>query len=69
VSTYHPIAVATRMGDYGYWVVTVSVAPGRRIDVTIGSVGITREVAAELAVASLPELPVRRVPWQIPPPQ
>ena len=48
-----PFAVETRMSDYGYWVVTVSTSPGRRISVMICQVGITPTQAQALALTGV----------------
>ena len=54
---YEPIALSAEMGDYGYWVVTWSVAPGYRVPVTCARVGISRSEAVELTRTALPFLP------------
>lgn len=50
--SYDPIALSARMSDYGYWVVTVSVAPGLRMSVMICRIGITQQEAIESALAT-----------------
>ena len=45
VSRYNPIVLSTEMNQYGYWVVTVSAAPGYRLAVTCARVGISRSEA------------------------
>jgi hypothetical protein len=52
VSSYAPIAVALRMSDMGFWVVTVSVSPGRRISVMLVATGLTPAQALEAALGS-----------------
>lgn len=54
---YTPLVIDTRMSDYGYWIVDISVAPGMVVSVMIPVTGITRERAAELALASHHSLP------------
>lgn len=49
---YRPLVVASEMGRYGYWIVTVSIAPGYRIPVQVATIGITQQYAAELAIAT-----------------
>jgi hypothetical protein len=58
---YEPIIADTRMSDYGYWVVTISVKPWQRLSVMICSVGITREQAGTDALATISGIPVRKV--------
>ncbi len=50
--SYTPIALGVRMSDMGYWVVLISVAPGRRMSVMIAATGITPEQAQEHALGS-----------------
>jgi hypothetical protein len=52
---YKPLAIDARMSDYGYWVVTISVAPGLRMDVMICRVGISRDAAIALAGTTVAE--------------
>jgi hypothetical protein len=52
LAKYDPIPIDVRMSDYGYWVVTLSLAPGLRLSVMICSVGISPERATELALGS-----------------
>jgi hypothetical protein len=52
-SVYKPLTLDVRMSDYGYWVVSVSVAPGRVVSVMIASTGISSEVAREHALTTL----------------
>ena len=54
---YRPIIIDVRMSDYGYWVVTISVAPGKRLSTMIALVGITPEQAGEAALSVLGSLP------------
>ena len=53
MAKYEPIATSVRMSDYGYWVVTVSVAPDKRIDVMICTQGISPDDAAMLALGQV----------------
>lgn len=50
---YKPIVTQVRMSDMGYWVVDVSVAPGRVVSVMIAVVGITPGEAAMYALSGL----------------
>jgi hypothetical protein len=47
------VILETRMSDYGYWVVTIGCAPGRRVDIMIPETGITPERAEELALTGV----------------
>jgi hypothetical protein len=49
---YKPVIIDVRMSDYGYWLVKISTAPGRRMSVMIARVGITPDEAARLALAT-----------------
>lgn len=64
VKLYKPIVVDTRMSDYGYWIVTISVAPARRVSVMLAGVGITPDAARQAALTSLsaPWLAGRQAP-------
>jgi len=59
--SYQPIIVDTRMSDYGYWVVTISAAPWRRMSIMICSAGITRDQAEHDALLSYTGISARRV--------
>jgi hypothetical protein len=52
VSSYAPIALLVRMSDMGFWVVTVSVSPGKRISVMMAGTGLTPAQAQSLALDS-----------------
>jgi hypothetical protein len=52
VPSYAPLAIAVRMSDMGFWIVTVSVSPGRRISVMIAATGVDPAQALELALGS-----------------
>lgn len=54
---YAPIVTDIRMSDYGYWIVTISVSPGRYLDCTIALIGITPEEAERHALATLMGIP------------
>lgn len=54
MTAYAPIVLSTRMSDYGYWVVDVSVAPDKTVSVMIAVTGITAAQASELALTRLP---------------
>jgi hypothetical protein len=47
---YAPIVLDTRMGDYGYWIVTISVAPGSRMSIMVAKVGVTQQEAQDLVL-------------------
>lgn len=42
-----------RLSQYGYWVVVVSLSPGRNVSVMIGAQGIPPDKACSLALALL----------------
>lgn len=48
-----PIVLGVRMSDYGYWIASVNVAPGRTLSVMLCSTGITRERAEADALLTL----------------
>lgn len=50
---YDALISEVRMSDYGYWVVTYSVAPCLYLSVMICKIGITSQQAADLAAAPL----------------
>lgn len=54
---YAPLTLGARMSDYGYWVVTVSVAPGLRLEVMICKVGITQQQALDAVNPVVPRYP------------
>lgn len=47
------IVLETRMSNYGYWVVTIGVAPGQRVSMMVCKVGITPMQAREMALAGM----------------
>lgn len=55
MALFKPLVLDVRMSDFGYWVVDVSVAPGRTVSVMIAVVGISPGSAAQLALTG--ELP------------
>lgn len=57
---YKPVVLSTRQSQYGYWVVTVSTAPGLRAEITCCRLGLTRDDAQTAALAVTPFLPERR---------
>lgn len=57
---YKPIVLACEMSDQGYWIVTVSIAPGFRIPVQVATIGITQQRAAELAIETAALYPAVR---------
>lgn len=42
-----------RMSDWGYWVVTISVASGKRMSIMVTQQGVTPMQAAELALSGV----------------
>jgi len=52
MTVYRPYVTDVVMSQYGYWVVTVSVAPWLRMPVMVARLGLTREEARELVAAS-----------------
>lgn len=58
---YAPIALESRMSDYGYWVVTVSVTPWQRMSVMICQTGITESDARNVALGTVSPLLRRTV--------
>ena len=52
-TVYQPTALNTRMSDYGYWVVTVSVTPWQRMSVMLCQTGISPEEAEKLAIGQV----------------
>lgn len=57
---YHPIPLDVSMSDYGYWIVTLSIAPGLRLQTMICSVGITQQQALDAAMHVVPSYPAER---------
>lgn len=53
MASYKPIVMSVEMSRYGYWIVTLSVAPGLRMQVMLCQVGITPDRAAADALATL----------------
>lgn len=51
--SYPPLVTNVRMSDYGYWVATVNVAPGRSVSVMIAITGISSDAAREHALVTL----------------
>lgn len=50
---YTPLVADVSMSDMGYWLVTISVSPTKRLSIMIASVGITPDQAALAALGSL----------------
>lgn len=50
---YEALVSKVEMSQYGYWVVTWSVEPGKQMAVMVCKVGITREQAIEAAAGTL----------------
>jgi hypothetical protein len=55
VAKYAPIVLRTRMSDFGYWVVDVSMAPDLTVSVMIAQVGISPGQAEAYALERLPD--------------
>lgn len=53
ITRYDALVSSVRMSDYGYWVVTYSVAPGVYMPVMICQTGISPDTAASLAGATV----------------
>lgn len=53
MSSYEPIAISAEMNKYGRWVVTISVAPGRRMQVML-ALPYATPASAIAAIMSLP---------------
>lgn len=51
LARYDAIVLSVKMNDYGYWVVTYSVAPGVYLPVTVCETGITSTEAVTRANA------------------
>jgi hypothetical protein len=53
ITRYTAVPMSVRMSDYGYWVVTYSVAPGVYMPVVICQTGISPDTALSLAAVPL----------------
>lgn len=66
-SRYEPIPLDVRQSRYGYWIATISVAPGLNLSVMVCKLGISPDEAMLSGLASLlgmtGEVPLR---WQTP---
>lgn len=60
---YRPLVKSVIQSKFGYWIVTLSIAPGLNMPVMVCKLGITPEEAAEMALMTAPyhSPPVR---WQ-----
>lgn len=47
------IVLETRMSDYGYWVVTVGCAPGKRMSIMVCQTGLTSVQAETQALTGV----------------
>ena len=56
-TTYSPIVLRVEMTRWGYRSVTISVAPGRQVCVTICRVGISPDEAADAALTMIASMP------------
>lgn len=54
---YSPILVDVVQSQYGYWIVTWSLAPGLRMSVMCCKLGVTQQQAAELTLGSVAATP------------
>lgn len=55
MATYQPVVLSSRMSDFGFWVVDVSVSPDRTVSVMIAETGISPGQAELLALSRLPD--------------
>lgn len=53
---YAPLVSDITQSKFGYWVVTISVAPGLNLPVMVAKLGLSPQQAAETALAGLPPL-------------
>ena len=53
---YTPVVIGCCQSQYGYWVVTVSVSPGKLASVMIVSVGVAPDTAVAAALTSVTSL-------------
>lgn len=63
MADYSPIVLDVEMSKYGYWVVTVSVAPGKRVSTMVAKTGVTREEAIEHVFESMGQI-LSQKGWQ-----
>lgn len=52
MTAYRPYVTRVEMSQYGYWIVTVSVAPWLRMQVMVAKLGLTREEARDAVAAA-----------------
>lgn len=57
---YQPVVLGTRQSRYGYWIVTISRAPGFRMDVVCAILGITSKDAESMIIEAVSQLPHAR---------
>lgn len=53
---YAPLVSSIVQSKFGYWIVTISAAPGLNVSVMVAKLGITPAQAADAALAGLPPL-------------
>lgn len=57
---YKPVVLGTRQSRYGYWIVTISAAPGFRMEVMCAILGITSKDAESMIIGAASQLPHAR---------
>jgi hypothetical protein len=55
--TYEPLISSIVQSKYGYWIVTISVAPGLNLPVMVCKLGISPSEAGALALCAVPSSP------------
>lgn len=58
---YDAYVTDIRMSDYGYWVVTYSVAPDLHLSVMVCKTGLSREQVAEFIAPALTQVTKQKV--------
>lgn len=58
---YKPVVLGTRQSRYGYWIVTISAAPGFRVEVMCAILGITSKDAESMIIGAASQLPHVRI--------
>lgn len=53
---YAPLVSSIVQSKFGYWIVTISAAPGLNVSVMVAKLGIAPDEAASAALAGLPPL-------------
>lgn len=57
---YKPVVLGVRQSRYGYWIVTISAAPGFRVEVMCAILGITSKDAESMIIGTASQLPHAR---------